>query len=119
MRNRYDQLAKQSGHAALEASALTVLHPQITHAALHPDLLPEPDPVKAAELKRLGTLGRFVSLPCLLEPYSGTPSAEEFRACLAKHIAWWQQRARQQRTDGKKSEDRPRRKSADPFLWIL
>jgi hypothetical protein len=119
MRNRFDQLAKQIGKAALEASGPTVVHAEIAPEPLHADLLHEPDPAKVAERKRLGLLGRLVSLPCLLEPYSDIPSAEEFRACLAKHIAWWQQRARQQRADGKKSEERPRRNPVDPFLWIL
>src|ERR1044071_6419038 len=116
MRNRYDQLAKQIGNAALEASGLTVVHAEISPEPLHADILHEPDPTKAVARKRLGLLGRLASLPCLLEPYSGTPSAEEFRACLAKHIAWWQQRTRQQRADGKRSEERPRRKPVDPFL---
>lgn len=120
MRNRFDQLAKQIGKAALEGSGLTVVHAEITPEPLHADLLHEPDPAKAAERKRLGLLGRLVSLPCLLEPYSDAPSAEEFRACLAKHLAWWQQRARHQRADGRKSETLgPRRKPVDPFLWIL
>lgn len=119
MRNRFDQLAKQIGKAALKASGLTVVHAEITPEPLHADLLHEPDPAKAAERKRLGLLGRLVSLPCLLEPYSDAPSAEEFRACLTKHLAWWQQRVRQQRADGKRSEERPRRKPVDPFLWIL
>jgi hypothetical protein len=119
MRNRFDQLAKQIGKAALEASGLTVVHAEITPEPLHADLLHEPDPAKAAERKQLGLLGRLVSLPCLLEPYSDIPSAEEFRACLAKHLAWWQQRARQERADGRRSGERPRRKLADPFLWIL
>jgi hypothetical protein len=120
MRNRFDQLAKQIGKAALEASGLTVVHAEITPEPLHADLLHEPDPAKSAERKRLGLLGRLVALPCLLEPYSDTPSAEEFRACLAKHIAWWQQRARQHRADGRKSaEPQPGRKPVDPFLWIL
>lgn len=120
MRNRFDQLAKQIGKAALEGSGLTVVHAEITPEPLHADLLHEPDPAKAAERKRLGLLGRLVSLPCLLEPYSDAPSPEEFRACLAKHIAWWQQRARHQRADGRKSETlRPWRKQVDPFLWIL
>jgi hypothetical protein len=120
MRNRFDQLAKQIGKAALEGSGLTVIHAEITPEPLHADLLHEPDPAKAAERKRLGLLGRLVSLPCLLEPYSDAPSAEEFRTCLAKHLEWWQQRARQQRADGKKSGTLgPRRKLVDPFLWIL
>lgn len=119
MRNRFDQLAKQIGKAVLDASGLTVIHAEIAPEPLHADLLHEPDPAKAAERKQLGLLGRLVALPCLLEPYSDTPSAEEFRACLAKQIAWWQQRTRRQRANGKKSGEQPRRKLEDPFLWIL
>jgi hypothetical protein len=120
MRNCFDQLAKQIGKTAFEGTGLTVVHAEITPEPLHADLLHEPEPGKVAERKRLGLLGRLASLPCLLEPYRGTPSAEEFRACLAKHIAWWQQRARQQRADGRSSgREGPRRKLTDPFLWIL
>ncbi len=118
MRNRFDQLAKQIGKAALEGSGLTIVHAEITPEPLHADLLHEPEPAKAAERKRLGLLGRLVSLPCLLEPYSDTPGAEEFRVCLTKHLAWWQQRARQHRADGRKSAE-PQRKPVNPFLWIL
>jgi len=118
MRNRFDQLAADRQGGA-RGSGLTVVHAE-NHAGTAPRrLLHEPDPAKASERRRLGLLGRLVSLPCLLEPYSDAPSAEEFRACLTKHLAWWQHRARQQRADGKKSEERPRRKPVDPFLWIL
>jgi hypothetical protein len=120
MRNRFDQLARQIGKTALEAAGLTIVHAEITPEPLHADLLHEPDPAKIAERQQLGLLGRLASLPCLLEPYSDTPSAEEFRACLVKHFAWWQRRARQQRTDGRRSETQgPRRKLMDPFLWVL
>lgn len=119
MRNRFDQLAKQIGKAVLDASGLTVVHAEIAPEPLHADLLHEPDPRRAAERKDLGLLGRLVSVPCLLEPYSDTPSADEFRACLAKHLAWWRQRTRQQRGDGRNLPYGPRRKLADPFLWLL
>lgn len=120
MRNLFDQLAKQIGKTAFEATGLTIVHAEITPEPLHADILHEPDPAKAAERKQLGLLGRLASQPCLLEPYRGIPTAEEFRSCLAKHFAWWQQRARQQRTDGRNSgREGPRRKLMDPFLWIL
>src|SRR5262245_29839880 len=119
MRNRFDQLAKQIGKAVLDASGLTVIHAEIAPEPLHADLLHEPGPERAAERRELGLLGRLVSLPCLLEPYSDAPSADEFRACVAKHLAWWQQRTRQHRADGRNSPYGPRRKRVDPFLWIL
>ncbi|HEX7841436.1 MAG TPA: hypothetical protein VF469_28380 [Kofleriaceae bacterium] len=62
--------------------------------------------------------------------YSQAPSAEEFRACLAKHIAHWQQRARQARAAAKAATARdsdatggeapaPVVPVVDPFLWVI
>jgi hypothetical protein len=64
---------------------------------------------------------------CLLEVYSQAPSAEEFRACLAKHIAHWQQRARQTRVAAKARDPEatggeapaPVAPVVDPFLWVI
>jgi hypothetical protein len=72
-------------------------------------------------------------LVCLFEVYSQVPSAEEFRACLAKHIAHWQQRARQARSAAKAATARdpdatggespaavaPVAPVVDPFLWVI
>ena len=97
MRNRFDQLAKQIGQQALGPSGITVAHDEISPETQHADLRHEPDPARGAERARLGLLGRFASVLCLLEIYGHAPDAEEFRACLGKHIAFWQQRARKAR----------------------
>jgi hypothetical protein len=121
MRNRFDHLAKQIGKEALGASGPTVAHDEISPETQHADLRHEPDPARKAERERLGLLGRIASVLCLIEVYGHAPSAEEFRACLAKHIAFWQQRARRARAHSKTQQGRrqPRGAFVEPTLWII
>jgi hypothetical protein len=113
MRNRFDQLGKQIGLSALGPSGVTVAHDEISPDAHHADLRHEPDPAREAERARLGLLGRIASLLCLIEIYGHAPDGAEFRACLGKHIAFWEQRARKaRRAPGKEP-------FVDPFLWIV
>ena len=98
MHNRFDQLGKRIGRSALKTSGLTVAHDEITPDAQHADLRHEPDPTRTTERARLGLLGRIASVPCIIEVYGHAPSAEEFRACLSKHLAFWQRRVRGVRT---------------------
>ena len=101
MRNRFDHLAKQIGKEALSPSGVTSAHDEISPETQHADLRHEPDPARKAERARLGLLGRIAAALCLIEIYGHAPSAEEFRACLAKHIAFWQKRARDARAQQK------------------
>jgi hypothetical protein len=121
MRNRFDHAAKQIGQKALAACGTTVTHDEISPETQYADLRHEPDPARQAERDRLGLLGRLAAFFCLIEVYSQAPSAEEFRACLAKHLAAWQQRVRKVRSDHKKRRKRQLRADApaDPFLWII
>jgi hypothetical protein len=114
MRNRYDQLGKQIGEEALGPSGPTVVQHEIAPEVQYADLHHEPDPVRTAERERLGLLGRIASGPCLIELYSHAPSDAEFRACLGKHIAFWQQRARKASAAGKPAPEKPA-----PFLWVV
>ncbi|MEO7328750.1 MAG: hypothetical protein ABI193_09245 [Minicystis sp.] len=108
MRHRFDQLGKQIGLSALGPSGLTVAHDEIAPDACQADLRHEPDPARGAERARLGLLGRIAAIPCLIEIYGHAPSAEEFRACLGKHIAFWQQRLRRARAGDKaRKQERP------------
>jgi len=85
--------------------------------AQHADLRHEPHPAREAERTRLGLLGRLAAILCLIEIYGHAPDAEEFRACLGKHIAFWQQRARKAR---KKKKQQPQVEPfVEPFLWII
>lgn len=76
---------------------------------------------------QLGLLGRIAGGLCLLEVYSQAPSAEEFRACLAKHLALWQQGARKARTAPRAPTARDpvgtaggaRELIVEPFLWVI
>ena len=121
VRNRFDQVAKQIGQEALGPSGVTVASEEISPETQHADLRHEPNPERGAERARLGLLGRLASVPCLLEIYGHAPNGEEFRACLAKHIAFWQQRARKARAQGKKHKETPPPPEAplDPFLWVI
>jgi hypothetical protein len=117
MPNRFDRVAKQIGKEALRASGATSVHEEITAETQYADLSHVPDPAREAERRRIGLLGRLAAVPCIFEAYSQAPSAEEFRACLAKHLAAWHRREREHR---KRSEPES---AAEPFvdsyLWII
>ena len=121
MQYPHDQLAKQIGERALAPFGATVTQAEISPETQYADLKHEPDPARAAGRERLGLLGQFASLPCLIEVFSDTPSGDEFRACLGKHFAFWRQRTRKMRADH--GEQEPDRKSSevavDPFLWVI
>jgi hypothetical protein len=89
MRNRFDHLAKEIGRKALGPCGSTVAHDGISPETQFADLRHEPNPARKAERARLGLLGRISAALCLIEVYGHAPSAEEFRACLAKHLAFW------------------------------
>jgi hypothetical protein len=115
VRNRFDQLAKQIGQEALGPSGTTVAHDEISPETQHADLRHEPDPAREAERARLGLLGRIAAVLCLIEIYGHAPDAEEVRACLSKHLAFWQGRVREARKKQKSGVA----KAVEPFLWIL
>jgi hypothetical protein len=121
MRNPFDHLAKQIGQEALRLSGTTVTHDEITAETQYADLRHEPDPARRDERNRIGLLGRLASEPCLIEVYSGAPGADEFRACLAKHLVSWQARARKARLDSRKRIEQGRAPDTfvDSFLWII
>jgi hypothetical protein len=121
MPKRFDHLAKQIGCEALGPSGPTVAHDEITPETQHADLRHEPDPARKVERARLGLLGRIASVLCLIEIYGHAPGAEEFRACLAKHLAFWQQRSRKARAHNQQRRQKRQRPDAfvAPFLWII
>jgi hypothetical protein len=127
MRNHFDHLAKQLGQAALGPFGITVVNDPINPETQYADLRYEPDPARQAAKDQLGLLGRIAGGVCLLEVYSQAPSAEEFRACLAKHLAYWQQRARKVRTAPRAPTARAPVDTAgdvselnvEPFLWVI
>jgi hypothetical protein len=121
MRNRFDHVAKQIGQEALSQSGTTVAHDEINPETQYADLRHEPDPDCQAARNRMGLLGRLATEPCLIEVFSRAPDAEEFRACLAKHLASWQGRARKARSETRKRRvhGQPPRVFVDSFLWII
>jgi hypothetical protein len=121
LHNRFDHLAKQIGKEALGPCGITVVNGPINPETQYADLRHEPDPARQAERDRLGLLGRLAAYCCVIEVYSRAPSAEEFRACLTKHFASWQERARKARSDNRKRNEQqlPPEAFADSFLWII
>jgi len=121
LRNRFDRLAKQIGKAALSPSGATSAHDEISPETQHADLRHEPDPARRSARRRLGLLGRLATVPCLIEVYGHAPNAAELRACLAKHFASWQRRAREARAHNRQRRARrqPPRPFAAPYLWII
>src|SRR5689334_20583546 len=116
MRNRFDFASKEIGQAALRPFGTTVAQAQINTETQYADLRHEPDPARGAKLAELGLLGRLATRACLIEVYSEAPSPAEFRACLSKHLAFWQQRVR----DARRSEQpQPPEDAVAPFLWII
>ena len=121
MRNRFDHLAKQIGQQALGPSGVTVASDEISPETLHADLRHEPDPARETERARLGLLGRLAAVLCLIEVYGHSPSGEELRACLAKHLAFWQQRIREARSKNQKRKNKHQAPEPliEPSLWII
>jgi hypothetical protein len=120
MRNRFDHLAKQIGQKALGPSGTTVTQDAINPETQYADLRHEPDPARQKERDRLGLLGQLAAYPCLIEVYSQAPNADEFRACLTKHLAAWQQRVRKVRSEIRRQDaPLPSEESSASFLWII
>ena len=121
MHNPFDQLAKQVGKEALDASGSTIIQHEISRDAQHADLRHEPDPARDAERARLGLLGRIAAVLCLIEVYGHAPSGAEIRACLGKHFAHWDACERRTRALNKrrKKKDLPSEPFVEPRLWII
>ncbi len=88
MHNPFDQLAKQIGKEALDASGLTIVQREISRDAQHADILHDPDPTRGERSGGLGAGGGGGSKP------SPTTEEQEFIMIIhttfaeAKEIAW-------------------------------
>jgi hypothetical protein len=116
MRNRFDYLVKEIGQAALRYLGTVTVHAEIRPEPQYADLCFEPDPARRGECPDLGLLGRLAVEPCIFEVYSDAPGPAELRACLAKHLAFWQQRVRVARRG---AAARSAEEDVAPFLWII
>ncbi len=105
MRNRFDELAKQLAEAGLGPCGETTTQERMNPETQFADIRHLPAPHRDAERARIGLLGRLAASPCLIETYSRAPGTDDFRACVLKHLAFWQQRARAG--------------SSAPFLWLV
>ncbi|WP_437959886.1 hypothetical protein WME76_09705 [Sorangium sp. So ce119] len=107
MRNRFDRLAKDVAQEGLTTTGKVVTNAEVAGETQHADVWYEPDPARASERERLGLLGRLAETACTIEAYSDTPSTEEARACVEKHLAVWRDRAARDRA------------AEALFLWML
>jgi hypothetical protein len=119
VRNRFDHLAKRIAQKMLEAFGKAVTQNEITPETQYADLYYEPDPARQEQRDRLGLLGRLAAHACIFEVYSDAPNGEDLRACLAKHLALWQQRVRDARAQSRKRGEPLDEESAASFLWII
>jgi hypothetical protein len=94
-----DQLAKQYLQDFLEPMGTVERSFEIPGEPKYADIwfIPNQDTTSRQDL---GLLGRLLSTPCILEPFSGGPSRQEVKTCLLK-LLWMQedQRRRQVPTD--------------------
>ncbi|WP_437666250.1 hypothetical protein [Sorangium sp. So ce1182] len=107
MRNRFDRLAKDVAQEGLGPTGKVVTNAEVAGETQHADVWYEPDPARASGRERLGLLGRIAATACTIEAYSDTPSADEARACLQKHLGAWRSLAGRERA------------AEAPFLWIM
>ncbi|WP_437839314.1 hypothetical protein [Sorangium sp. So ce1153] len=107
MRNRFDRLAKDVAQEGLGPTGKVVTNAEVAGETQHADVWYEPDPARASGRDRLGLLGRIAATACTIEAYSDTPSADEARACLQKHLGAWRSLAGRERA------------AEAPFLWIM
>ncbi|WP_437513913.1 hypothetical protein [Sorangium sp. So ce1099] len=107
MRNRFDRLAKDVAQEGLTPVGKVVTNAEVAGETQHADVWYEPDPARASGRERLGLLGRIAATACTIEAYSDTPSADEARACLQKHLGAWRSLAGRERA------------AEAPFLWIM
>ncbi|MEI7893032.1 MAG: hypothetical protein WCI05_08070, partial [Myxococcales bacterium] len=63
----------------------------------------------------------MASVPCLIEIYARAPTAEDFRACLSKHLAYWRQRARKHEKEAEEAKrlGNPAEAFVEPYLLIV
>jgi hypothetical protein len=121
MHHPYDDLAKNVGKGALEASGPTTVEHAIPRSAQRADIRHDPDPARASERARLGLLGRIAEVLCLMEVYGHAPGGGELRACLSKHFAHWEACARRARTENRRRKARSLDPEpfVEPMLWII
>jgi hypothetical protein len=130
MHNTYDHLGKTIGCSALRPCGATDVEAVIAPDPRRADLRHDPDPAREAERERIGLLGRIASIVCIIELYSGAPTDDDAIICLAKLIAFRQQRQREADKEREALKKRLEKESpgqtppaAKPFVsprcWII
>ena len=83
-RTPHDTLGKCLLKAALERVGTAETSREVAGEVQSADVWYVPDPSRAGHRSALGLLGWLASRAAIFEPFSGTPSASEVRACLLK-----------------------------------
>jgi len=112
----HDQYAKKYLSNLLDEVAEIQLGYEVLAEARRVDVYTEPKASAREEFyQALGVLGRMTRQPCLLEPFSDSPSREDVRQCLGKLFST--QHNLQLRQTGRKQP--PLSEAELPTLWIL
>jgi hypothetical protein len=121
MHHPYDDLAKQVGKGALSASGPTTVEHAISRSTQRADIRHDPDAARAAERARLGLLGRIAEIFCLIEVFGHALDGGEWRGCLIKHFAHWEESRRRVRAQNRerKAKGLDPEPFVKPMLWIL
>jgi len=94
MRNRFDQFGKDLATSTLGPLGQVDVQLALNAETLFADVRHEPRPGHEEDRQRLGLLGVLTSRPCLLELYSQSPSVNDLRTCITKHVVYDEQRLR-------------------------
>ncbi len=114
MHNRFDHVGKKILRGTLAPSGAVETQLEIPAAdAQAVDTFFEPDPERAASLRRIGLLGQMAEGPTMFELFRDPPGLEEIRACLRKQLGLDHLRALQAAASG----ERPR--PPFPRLWVI
>lgn len=98
MHNRSDQFAKNILREALSRASAAQTEVEVLAATQKIDVYSVPDPAREAEREQMGLLGELAAEPSLFEPFQGTPSLRQVRACLRKQLTWHHELERRART---------------------
>jgi hypothetical protein len=112
----HDQYAKKYLSNLLDEVAEVQLGAEVLAEARRVDVYTEPKASAREDFyQALGVLGRLTRQPCLLEPFSESPSREDVRQCLGKLFST--QHNLQLRQASRKQS--PLSDAELPSLWIL
>src|SRR5580658_4905520 len=119
MRQPFDQLVKRLLRAVFGPAGAVVSQHEVAADALEIDTWFKLDPARAAELSRIGLLGRMIDEPsAVFEAYHGAPGVPEYRSAVLKQLTLDHLQALEAEKEARKN-DVPAVVSPFPRLWLL